>query len=352
MTTQKPNRLVKMILVSVMVSVVISISLIGCGSDSTPADTGWPLTGNLFAHDPTIIKAGSTWYLFYTGNGVQMKTSPDGRNWSNPSRVFPGELSWWSEYANYDRNNSCWAPDIFFYNNKYWLYYSVSVFGKRSSVIGLASCTDLVTGKWVDEGAVIYSIEGDPVNKYNCIDPNVVEDQDGNLWLSFGSWGSGIYAVQLNKTTMKPAAAKPADDPTLTQLAYRPSVVTSVDPNGTKQAMECPSIIYHNGYYYLFVSFDICCQGSNSTYKIAYGRSTSVTGPYIDKTGRAMTNSGGTILDQDDGRWIPGGQFMYKNGSQWLCVHHAYDKKNGGIATLRIKNLYFDSQGWPTYTPQ
>lgn len=353
MKTVKLVHPIKIILTLFIILVAVAALVIGCGggkTTSTPNSSGtWELTGSLFAHDPTVIKAGSIWYLFYTGPGVQLKTSADGLAWSNPSKVIPDVQSWWLTYAPAMDTNNIWAPDIFYYNGTYWLYYAVSEYGKRNSAIGLATCTNPALGNWVDQGVVVYSSASDTVNKYNCIDPNVFEDVNGGMWLSFGSYGTGIYMVQLDKTTMKPAKTKPGDDPTLTHLTYRPKVLSN-DSNGSPQAIECPSLIYHNGYYYLFVSFDGCCNGSNSTYKIAYGRATSMGGPYLDQSGRSMLDSGGTIFDQDDGRWIPGGQFIYKDGSQWLCVHHAYDKNNGGIATLRIKNLYFDADGWPTYT--
>jgi arabinan endo-1,5-alpha-L-arabinosidase len=177
-----------------------------------------------------------------------------------------------------------WAPDISYYNGRYWLYYSVSSFGSNTSAIGLASTDRISSGQWRDDGLVIISTAGD---QFNAIDPDLVIDNNGNPWLSFGSFWTGIKLTRLDKNTMKPTGS-----------LY--SIALKADNGG---AVEAPSITYKNGYYYLFVSFDKCCQGVNSTYKIAYGRSTKITGPYYDKSGKKMTEGGGTILDSGNDQW-------------------------------------------------
>ncbi len=99
---------------------------------------------------------------------------------------FP--LSWWGNYVpNYGLNQ--WAPDVQYFNGKYWLYYAVSSFGKNTSAIGLASSTSLSSGNWKDEGLVIRSTSAD---NYNAIDPELTIDKDGNPWLAFGSFGAAL----------------------------------------------------------------------------------------------------------------------------------------------------------------
>lgn len=101
----------------------------------------WNLTGNLGAHDPGIAKEGNTWYVFYAGTGIQRKTSANGLAWSQISQVFPTGLSWWKTYVPGNSGNDVWAPEIGYYNGKYWLYYAISTFGSNTSCIGLASCS-------------------------------------------------------------------------------------------------------------------------------------------------------------------------------------------------------------------
>lgn len=284
----------------------------------------WPLTGNLSVHDPGIIKTNDAYYIYGTGIGIEVKKSQDGLNWSTIGRVFNSYPSW-AHSAVPRHESNIWAPDVEYFNGKYYLYYSVSAFGKNTSAIGLATSTNLPFG-WSDQGLVIRSSSSD---NYNCIDPNLVIDASGNPWLAFGSFWDGIKIVELNPSTMKPGPGA------------HPIGIASRGGG----AIEAADIIYHNGYYYLFASIDKCCSGANSTYKIIFGRSNNITGPYLDKNGNRLMNGGGTIFDAGNDRWKgPGGQSLI--GSQAIA-HHAYDAANNGAATLMIKTLHWDSGGWP-----
>lgn len=293
-------------------------------TDLIKASDNWPLTGSLDVHDPAIIQSGSTWYIFGTGVGIQVKRSNDGLAWSNIGTVFSSYPSWASTYVPNHADN-IWAPDVKYYNGQYYLYYSISSFGSNTSAIGLAVSSSL-TGGWSDKGMVIRSTSS---NSYNCIDPNLVVDNSGNLWLAFGSFWNGIHIVQLDSATMKPKSGA-----SIKNIATR-----------SNTACEAAFIVYNNGYYYLFESVDNCCQGTSSTYKIMYGRSTSINGTYYDKNGTSLLSGGGSLFDAGNSRWIgPGGQSLYGTS---VIAHHAYDADNNGAATLMIKNLYWDSAGWP-----
>lgn len=297
---------------------------------STPVRAGfWPLTGAVGAHDPTIQKEGSTWWCFTTGTGIPVKYSPNGLAWNSGVQIFAQELSWWRTYAPGMDTNNVWAPDLQRFGNRTYCYYAVSKFGTNNSAIGLTSCSSIAAGDWRDDGVVISSKSG--VNAYNAIDPNLTVDASGNPWLVFGSWFDGIHLVRLNTSTMKPTG-------TIYSIAKRSG------------GIEAPVIVYANGYYTLFVSIDRCCQGVNSTYKIAYGRSSNIAGPYVDKSGNPMMNGAATVLDAGNSRWVgPGGQDIYQNGSAWVIARHAYDAANNGTPTLLINDLYWDSSKWPTY---
>ena len=65
-------------------------------------------------------------------------------------------------------------------------------------------------------------------------------------------------------------------------------------------AIEAPFILKHDGWYYLFVSWDYCCQGSKSTYQVAVGRSKTVEGPYYDPQGIDMRYGGGKLFLKGD----------------------------------------------------
>ncbi|WP_229675645.1 glycoside hydrolase family 43 protein [Saccharibacillus kuerlensis] len=288
----------------------------------------WGLSGDLGAHDPTIMKEGNSWYVFSTGEGIQGLRSDDGKNFYRIPQIFLTAPSWWKNYVPNQKPMDVWAPDVKSYNGKVWMYYSISTFGSNVSAIGLASASSIGAGSWKDEGIVL-STNG--TQNYNAIDPELVIDANGEPWLAFGSFWSGLKLTKLDKNTMKPTGS-------LTSIARR-----TVNDG----AIEAPSITYHNGYYYLFASIDKCCSGVNSTYKMVYGRSKSITGPYVDKNGVSMMNNGGTILDAGNARWKgPGGQDIYNAN---LIVRHAYDAEDEGRPKLMISDLKWTSDGWPTY---
>jgi arabinan endo-1,5-alpha-L-arabinosidase len=282
----------------------------------------------LGAHDPSIIREGNTWWCFTTGSGLPVKSSSDGLNWQQRTPLFASELSWWRTYAPTMSTLDVWAPDIHTLGGRTWCYYCVSEFGRNNSAIGLKSCTSIAAGDWRDDGLVLSSRSG--VDAYNAIDPSLTTDAAGNPWLVFGSWFDGIHVVQLDPGTMKPTGA-------VYSIAQR--------SNGIEGA----NIVFANGFFYLFVSIDVCCQGVNSTYKIAYGRSATITGPYVNKDNVAMLSGGTTVLTTGDTRWKgPGGQSVVQNGDAWVIAYHAYDANNSGSPTLLINDLFWDSSNWPT----
>jgi arabinan endo-1,5-alpha-L-arabinosidase len=288
-------------------------------------------------HDPALIRGEDAYYLFSTGAGIPVRRSPDLLNWeiSFPPNVFRRAPEWALELV--PGAGDIWAPDISYFNDKYHLYYSVSTFGSNRSVIGLATNANLDPDsdehEWIDEGLVVQTTG---VEDYNAIDPNLVLDQDGVPWLAFGSHWGGIKMIRLDYDTGKASA----EDDTLYSLAQR-----AVHP----RAVEAPFIIRKDDFYYLFVSFDACCRGVDSTYRIMVGRSENVTGPYIDRDGVPMMEDGGTQVTFATERWRgPGASaVLQENGVEYL-VYHAYDADSQGVFTLRIAPLEWDEEGWPS----
>ncbi len=283
-------------------------------------------------HDPVIMEQDGWFYLFSTGAGIEMRRSRDLYDWQFIGRVFWQLPSWVTQEI--PGVNHLWAPDVSYRNGRYYLYYSASIFGQNTSCIGLVSNVTLnpydSNYQWVDEGRVIGSGTS---NNYNTIDSNTFQDQDGQWWMAFGSFWSGIKLTELDASTGKPLA----DPPDLISLASRPST-----------AIEASFIVYRQGYYYLFVSFDQCCQGVDSTYKIMVGRSGSVAGPYVDRNGTAMLQGGGTLVLDADRRWKgPGHNAILQHQGQDYLVHHAYDAWFNGRSTLRIERLFWSVDGWP-----
>jgi arabinan endo-1,5-alpha-L-arabinosidase len=295
----------------------------------------------IFVHDPSMAREGGTYYLFSTGdpagvigNGnIQIRTSRNLRQWTYTGTVFATKPAWITSTLGSIPN--LWAPDISFFNGLWHLYYAGSSFGSNNSVIGLATTPTLDPSSpryhWTDRGLVFQTTTSDD---YNAIDPSLVTAADGGKWLVLGSFWSGIKLLQLDAATGKPASSSP----TVYSLAQRPA----------PDAEEGAGITYHDGYYYLFVSFDSCCQGIGSSYRIMVGRSVSVTGPYVDPNGTAMMNGGGMELQgSDEGMIGPGSSAIYQDGSRDYLVYHYYDAFDGGDPWVQVRPLVWLPSGWP-----
>jgi arabinan endo-1,5-alpha-L-arabinosidase len=277
-----------------------------------------------------VIVAGSRFYLFNTANGVGTKTSTNMTSWQGGGAVFASNPSWIAQQVPGATN--LWAPDASFFGGSYHLYYSASTFGSNHSCIGHATRAALDSGSWADQGSVVCSNASGSNDNWNAIDPNVVIDDAGVPWLSFGSFWGGLKMVKLTE-----AGARA--DTMLYSIAARPSA---------GGALEAPFVFKRCGYYYLFMSWDKCCNGASSTYNIRVGRSTTVTGPYVDKAGTQLMMGGGTLLVQGDARWKgPGHNAVFVSGNTTYNVYHSYDANNNGSSALRISEMAWDADGWP-----
>jgi arabinan endo-1,5-alpha-L-arabinosidase len=304
-----------------------------------------------YSHDPSIAKDGDTWYLFGTANGpnrkgeLPIRCSQDLHHWRLCGSVFEKIPDWIMQQS--PATKELWAPDVSYFNGEFHLYYAFSVFGKNTSGIALLTNKTLNPTSpnfhWVDHGLVLQSrLEDD----FNAIDPNLVMDEKGQPWLSFGSFWSGIKMRQIDPKT----GLLSTTDTKLYSLASRKRP-QNPPPNppglpGDWQAVEAPFIVHHGDYFYLFVSWDLCCRGTKSNYKTMVGRSRSVTGPYVDASGTPMLEGGGTPLLLPNSRWIgPGGESLLQQKDGDIIVYHAYDGTSGH-AFLQISTVAWVN-GWP-----
>ena len=304
-----------------------------------------------FVHDPSIIKAGDIWYVFSTTTEADregelpIRGSKDLHHWKRCGYVFPAIPDWIRKGSPGTKN--LWAPDISYFNGEYHLYYAFSLFGKNTSGIAVVTNKTLdPTGpgfRWVDRGLVLRSKAEDD---FNAIDPNLVAEKSGRPWLSFGSFWAGIKMRRIDPATGGLSGA----DTKLYSLAKRkPPDNPEAAPPGLPanwQAIEAPSIVRHDGFYYLFASFDLCCRGLKSTYKTMVGRSRNVTGPYVDENGTPMLEGGGTPVLVGNSQWIgPGGESVRRKSDVDIIVFHAYDRKSGA-PYLQLSTIDWTG-GWP-----
>lgn len=305
------------------------------------------LAQDIRVHDPVMIRQGDMYYLFCTGMGISVYSSPDMKNWKRENPVFETPPSWALQTIEGYKGHT-WAPDISFHNGQYYLYYSVSAFGKNTSCIGVATNKTLnpadANFRWTDHGKVIQSVPGRDL--WNAIDPNLAFDEDGTPWLTFGSFWAGMKLVKLDSTLTK--VAQPEEWYT---LAKRARDFKTEDANAGEGAIEAPFIFQKNGYYYLFVSFDFCCRGLESNYKVMVGRSENIRGPYIDKEGVRMDQGGGTLVIAGNDAWPGvGHNSAYTFDGKDYLVFHAYDASDNGRPKLKIEEIQWDATGWPLVT--
>ena len=283
------------------------------------------VTGDFGVHDPSAVSRPDGSYLIaHTGRDVVLRTSTDRVAFRTAGSVFPGGASWTTPYTNGSRD--LWAPDLSYRDGRYLLYYSASTFESNKSAIFLATSPSGDPGTWTHRGLVVESRTSD---NFNAIDPDLVVDDRGGWWLSFGSFWSGIKMIALNPATGL------RSDSVLRSIAGR---------NGGP--IEAPNIVKRGSYYYLFVSFDFCCRGAASTYRVMVGRSTSVSGPYTARDGTALTSGGGTeILAGQGSVHGPGHQDVLADGNGDVLLYHYYT--DNGTPRLGINQLSYDAAGWP-----
>jgi beta-glucanase (GH16 family) len=308
-------------------------ALAAAGSEFTPL----PSSGQTFIHDPsTIVKDGANYYIFATGPGIRAKSSPDLIHWSNEDSVFSGPPAWIRTFVP-AFNAYFWAPDIIRVNGKFYLYYAASTWQKQISVIGLATSPGLDPAaenySWSDGGPVIASTNG---SAFNAIDPSVMLDADGKLWLAFGSYWQGIFLTELDPQTGR----RIATNSPLHHLAWNHSI-------------EAACLTRHENFYYLFINWGECCKGTNSTYEVRVGRAEKITGPYLDRDGKNLADGGGSPFLQSSGRFIGPGHIGIvagggTNGPTFFSYHY-YDADTKGRSRLAVGKIDWQN-GWPVAT--
>ncbi len=324
--------------------VLMSAALAAAAMARSAVGQELPVDGVTGAHDPsTIIQEGSNYFYYATGQGIISRTSTDTINWTAGPSVFATQPAWTST-AVPGFTGFFWAPDVIYRNNQYYMYYAVSTFGSQVSAIGLATSPTLnpsdVNYAWTDQGPVIQSTTG---SAYNTIDPSLLQNSDGTLWMSFGSYWTGIYLAQLDPTTGQVKSGT-----SVTHIAAN----SNNNSNSYFNGIEASYLVQHDGYYYLFENWGACCDGVTSTYNIRVGRSTSITGPYLDENGVALTNGGGSVFLESEGNEIGPGQFsMFTVNGQQEFGYHYYDGNANGAPTEGIRDLFWTASDWPSIAP-
>lgn len=287
----------------------------------------------IHVHDPSpVIQCGRRFWVFSTGWGIISYDSGNLKRWHPGPAVFRRRPAWVHRYVPRNRG-FFWAPDVIYFRHRYWLYYAVSTFGSRISAIGLATNRTLNPGDplfhWKDRGVVIASNRH---TSFNAIDPSVIRAPGGKLWMSFGSFFSGIKLVQLS---LRSGRLLHPHHPTVYSLAEH-------------RTIEASELYHHGQWYYLFVNWGYCCRGVHSTYNIRVGRSRRITGPYLDLHGHNMLHSRGSLFLGTIGPFIgPGQAGIFDDHGRFYFTCHFYNGLRRGFSQLSVLPMTFSRSGWP-----
>ena len=300
------------------ISQIKNLLLLCCVLVFTLAAFVQPAFAEAPSHDPStmIQNTDGRYWIFTTGDGVWAMSSSNANftDWRAENPVFP--IGTWPGWiASYVTNfqGFFWAPDVIKMGSTYYMYYSCAGDGAPAA-IGLATASNL-SGPWTDKGMIVAA--------NNAIDPSILKD-GSNLWMAYGNWQSGVDLIQLNATTG------------LRSGTSRWDIVAG--------SVEAPALLKNGSYYYMFFQRGLCCDGVNSTYYTQVGRSTSVSGPYLDKSGVSLMSGGGTtFLPNKDGRFIGPGHVGLGAGK---LTFHFYDGNDSGAPKLKITTMTW-LNGWP-----
>ncbi len=380
---------VRSLLTMSVLAATVAVGIALGQAPATPAG-GAPATGptpkdiarqmgmrNVGVHDPsTIVKCGNEYYLYPTG--ASMFHSQDLITWAQGASPTAGLTQSWPAAARSGwtppargaaaptpapatgtasapapgrgarggGGGSFWAPDVIKVKDQYFIFLSTSGFGVNNSAIGVISSPTLNPAdpnyKFTEGGLIVRS---DTRDDFNCIDPAALYDDDGKLWLAFGSFWGGIRLLELNPDT----GLRLAPDSPMYHIAHFDSI-------------EAPYIYKHDGKYFLFVNWGMCCRQATSTYNMRVGRADKITGPYLDKEGQDMATGGGTnFMDIHYGPKVGNGYAIVGNGhagiiqvaGKFYISSHVESNASGnpantpGGGTLSIRPLTWDDKGWP-----
>ncbi|KXJ85236.1 putative arabinan endo-1,5-alpha-L-arabinosidase A [Microdochium bolleyi] len=290
-------------------------------------------SGACYTRDPALIKrpTDGKYFRFTTRDRITIQTATNIRGpWTSVGSVLARR-----SIINLPGNDVLWAPDIARVGGVYFLFYSVSTLGSKTSAIGYATSSTMDPGTWTDRGAILTSSDSSP---YNAIDPNLYHSADGReVHLNWGSYWQGIYTQPL---TISGTSARLTPGTSPKNIAYLPE---------GNHAQEGAFVYQKNGFYWLFMSRGKAGQyGDNpaqfpvdQAYRVLVCRGTTPTGPFVGKLGKSCLDGGGTLVYASQGNiFAPGGQGVWQDDVLGDVLYYHYFNRNIGY------NNYDERFGW------
>ncbi len=372
--------------------------------------SGWNLAN---VHDPSVVYDGKYYYMYGTdasygnthdGHGHFLyRKSEDLVNWKFEGMAMSQTPDWVTDTLNNQRSRvgldpianpvfGHWAPSVRKVGDKYRMYYSIVVDNyignglpntaenfdytwTERAYIGMMESTSLLMNTWEDKGMVVCSVSDrgtdwsrDSRNnwsgyfKFNAIDPSYIVTPEGEHWLIYGSWHSGIAAIQLDAETGLPLNEFDINN----ESTWGKPLYTRF--TGSRwQASEGPEVIYNENtnYYYMFLAYDEL----SVAYNTRVCRSRNVDGPYYSYDGSDITNGGEIYpiithpykFDNHSG-WVGFshcGVFKNKNTGEWFYTSQGRLPANTGGNTYsnaimlgHVRKIRWTEDGWPVVMPE
>ena len=369
-------------------------------------------------HDPSVVLADDGYYYMYqtdasygnahVGEGqarghFYCRRSKDLVNWEFMGPTMHGVPTWMKAKLNEIRKAmglgtsttdfrnqnqfGYWAPCVRrISKDLYRMYYVVTLPGTINGAgtwsercfIGLMETKNPADiDSWVDKGYVVTNYSDLELNykvsatdyahcyfKYNAIDPSLIINEKGEHWLVYGSWHSGFAAMQLDPSTGKPLHALGNPWGKENEASYGKFIYTRKLGNRW-QASEAPEVVYHDGYYYLFIAYDEL----SVAYNTRVVRSKNIDGPYYDITGKDVTNHGGdaypilthpykfgnhhgwvgishcAVFNDGKGNW-------YYASQQRFPENYKGNANSNALMLGGVRSVVWTSDGWPLVLPE
>lgn len=368
-------------------------------------------------HDPSVMLADDGYYYMYqtdasfgnahvSGGHFHARRSKNLIDWEYLGGTMQAAPSWVltkvNEYRAAQNLPAITSPQYGFWapcarkvrSGLYRMYYSIILDnnfgdGKPNSTsdnswterafIGVMETTDPSTNAWEDKGFVLCSStdrDGKYANTknkweqayyyFNAIDPSYIITPEGEHWLIYGSWHSGIAAVQLDPNTgkTKEALSNPWGSSYNDIKSFGKRIYTR-KMTSRWQASEGPEVVYHDGYYYMFLAYDAL----DVPYNTRVVRSQNIDGPYLDMYGTDCTNVGGdaypiethpykftgdrgwvgishcAVFDDGNGNWFYASQARFPNSSTDTWAPNA-------VMMGHVRSILWGEDGWPIVMPE